>query len=107
MAKAATWIGWRNTQIQSAVIARAVSLAIYSGDPETADRYLDKIAELIEHLERNPLMGTRSAKIPTSRYFPIGRPAPGNPDTLVYTYDETAKSILGDGTYPYLPPLYK
>jgi hypothetical protein len=52
-------------------------------------------------------MGVRSAKAPTSRYFPLGRPAPGNPDTLVYTYDEAVGTIVGEGTYPFLPPLYK
>src|SRR5690606_35322559 len=100
MAKVATWIGWRNTQIESAVIARAVSLAIYSSDPAIADRDLDKIAELINHIERNPQMGTRSPRVPSSRYFPIGKPAPGNPETLVYTFDEVEKTILGEGTYP-------
>jgi len=107
MVKVAIWIGWRSPEIQAAVIARAVGLALFSGDPATSDRYLDKIADLIGHFERNPLLGTRSVKVPSCRYFPISSPAPGNPDTLIYNYDEAAKTLVGEGTYPFLPPIYK
>lgn len=93
----AVWKGWRSKVAEDAVVARAVGLAFYSGDPETADRYLDKIFEIIALLEHNPEMGHACPKALGCRRFVIGTPAPGNPDTLVYCYESATEVLIGDG----------
>ncbi len=102
----AVWKGWRNHTVEEAVIARAVGLAHFSGDPATADRYIDKIFDLIELLEENPRMGHTCTKAQGRYRFIISPPAPGNPDTLVYFYDETSEELIGEGVFPWVPPLY-
>jgi hypothetical protein len=105
--RVATWIGWRNTTIERALIARATGLAWYSGDPQTADRYLDKVFDLIELLQKNPEMGRACPQAPGCRWFIIGSPAPGSPDTLVYFFDEPKKELIGEGIFTSLPPRYR
>ena len=103
----AVWIGWRNDTIEVALIARATGLAWYSGDPHTADRYLDKVFDLIELLEENPEMGRTCARAPGFRYFLIGAPAPGSPDTLVSSFDELKMELTGEGVFSSLPPKFR
>lgn len=105
--KVAVWLGWRNDIVEAAVIARATGLASYSGDSETANRYIDKIFDIIELLEKNPQMGHASAKAPGFRSFVIGSPAAGSPDSLVYYYDEGRNEIIGEGVFTTLPAKYR
>ena len=67
----AVWRGWRNEIVEAAIIARATGLASYSGDPETANRYIDKIFDIIELLEKNPQIGLACAKAPGFRSFAL------------------------------------
>lgn len=103
----ATWRGWRNEIVEAAVIARATGLASYSGDTETANRYIDKIFDIVELLEKNPRMGHACAKAPGFRSFVIGSPAAGSPDSLVYFYDEKRDEIIGEGVFTALPAKYR
>lgn len=103
----AVWQGWRNETIEHAIIARATGLAWYSGDPQTADRYLDKIFDVIELLQTSPEMGRSCPKAPGCRCFVIGSPAPGSPDTLVYFFDETTSELIGEGVFTSLPPRFR
>ena len=101
------WLGWRNDYVQAAVQTRAVDLAVFSGDPATADRFLDKIEEIIATLERLPESGSPCPKAPGYRYCVIGQPAPGSPDVLVYSLDVERGTLLGEGVFPFVPPRYR
>ena len=101
------WVGWRTETVENALIARASALAWYSGDPQTADRYLDKIFDVIELLQANPELGRPCPLAPGCRTFVIGTPAPGSPDTLVYFFDEIKAELIGEGVFTSLPPRYR
>ena len=87
----AKWLGWRNEIVERVVVARATGLAWYSGDPNTAARYLDKIFDIISLLEANPQMGRLCPQGLSHRCFVSGSPAPGSPDTLVYVFDDSSE----------------
>ena len=103
----AEWRGWRNRTVEAAVVARAIGLAWYSGDPKTAERYLDKIFDVIEFIKNSPEMGRACPQAPGHRSFVIGSPAPGSPDTLVYFFDKTTMDLIGEGVFSSLPPKYR
>jgi hypothetical protein len=107
MNKQARWIGWRTARIEAQVVARAQSLAIYAGgSPETFLRYLTQVYAMIDQAERFPKGGTQSTRRPSTFHLVVGDPAPGSPDVLIYTLNETRMTILGEGTFSAVPPRY-
>lgn len=103
----AVWGGWRNSIVENAVIARATGLAVFSGDSDTANRYIDKIFDVIALLETNPEMGRACLHSDGHRHFLIGSPAAGSPDSLVYYFDAAKNELVGEGVFTSLPPTYR
>ena len=94
---------YRSKEVERQAELRALQKALFTGDLNTAARYLQKLDELIKNIEAFPFMGQACGKT-NCRYSVLGHSSPGEGDVLVWSWDGI--SLIGEGIYQSLPPEY-